>query len=139
MVMTHAKGHCGIRVRLRCRPGFTLIELLVALAIIALLLSIVTPRYFNTVGRAEEAVLKQNLVLLRDAIDKHFADTGKYPEALDDLVAKRYLRSVPVDPITQSAETWVIVPPADAQKGAVYDIRSGASGQGRDGRPYEKW
>ncbi|MEK6536427.1 MAG: prepilin-type N-terminal cleavage/methylation domain-containing protein [Actinomycetota bacterium] len=126
-------------VRLRCRPGFTLIELLVALAIIALLLSIVTPRYFNTVGRAEEAVLKQNLVLLRDAIDKHFADTGKYPEALDDLVAKRYLRSVPVDPITQSAETWVIVPPADAQKGAVYDIRSGASGQGRDGRPYEKW
>ncbi len=137
--MTHAKGHCGIRVRLRCRPGFTLIELLVALAIIALLLSIVTPRYFNTVGRAEEAVLKQNLVLLRDAIDKHFADTGKYPEALDDLVAKRYLRSVPVDPITQSAETWVIVPPADAQKGAVYDIRSGASGQGRDGRPYEKW
>ena len=137
--MTHAKGHCGIMVRLRCRPGFTLIELLVALAIIALLLSIVTPRYFNTVGRAEEAVLKQNLVLLRDAIDKHFADTGKYPEALDDLVAKRYLRSVPVDPITQSAETWVIVPPADAQKGAVYDIRSGASGQGRDGRPYEKW
>ena len=137
--MTHAKGHCGIRVRLRCRPGFTLIELLVALAIIALLLSIVTPRYFNTVGRAEEAVLKQNLVLLRDAIDKHFADTGKYPEALDDLVAKRYLRSVPVDPITQCAETWVIVPPADAQKGAVYDIRSGASGQGRDGRPYEKW
>ncbi len=83
------------------------------LAIIALLLSIVTPRYFNTVGRAEEAVLKEDLTLLRDAIDKHYADTGKYPGTLDDLVAKRYLRKVPSDPITQSAGTWVVVPPAD--------------------------
>jgi len=121
------------------RAGFTLIELLVALAIIALLLSIVTPRYINTVGRAEEAVLKENLVLLRDAIDKHYADTGKYPAALDDLVTKRYLRSVPADPVARSAQTWVIVPPADPAKGAVYDVRSGASGQGRDGRPYAQW
>lgn len=139
MVISRRIGHSSTWSRLPRHAGFTLIELLVALAIIALLLSIVTPRYFNTVGRAEEAVLKQDLVLLRDAIDKHYADTGKYPNALEDLVTKRYLRSVPADPITQSTETWVVVPPADPLKGAVYDIRSGAVGQGRDGRPYEQW
>jgi len=137
--MARANGRSATRRRPARRTGFTLIELLVVLAIIALLLSIVTPRYFNTVGRAEEAVLKENLVLLRDAIDKHYADTGRYPGALDELVAKRYLRSVPADPITQSTLTWVVVPPSDPTKGAVYDVRSGAGGQGRDGRPYEQW
>lgn len=137
--MARGTTRSGVGPRLARHAGFTLIELLVALAIIALLLSIVTPRYFNTVGRAEEAVLKENLVLLRDAIDKHYADTGKYPGTLDDLVAKRYLRGVPADPITRSTQTWIIVPPADPAKGAAYDVRSGASGQGRDGRPYEQW
>lgn len=137
--MARGNDPSGIGPRAARHAGFTLIELLVALAIIALLLSIVTPRYFNTVGRAEEAVLKEDLVLLRDAIDKHYADTGKYPGALDELVTKRYLRNVPADPITQSAQTWVLVPPADPAKGAVFDVRSGASGQGRDGRPYEQW
>ncbi len=137
--MARGTTRSGIGPRLARHAGFTLIELLVALAIIALLLSIVTPRYFNTVGRAEEAVLKENLVLLRDAIDKHYADTGKYPGTLDELVAKHYLRGVPADPITRSTQTWIIVPPADPAKGAAYDVRSGASGQGRDGRPYEQW
>src|SRR5471032_1444314 len=122
MVMTRLFRHAEITAGAPRPAGFTLIELLVALAIIALLLSIVTPRYFNTVDRAEEAVLKENLVLLRDSIDKYYADTGKYPDVLGDLVTKRYLRSVPSDPITQSAETWVVVPPADPQKGAVFDI-----------------
>lgn len=121
------------------KRGFTLIELLVALAIIALLLSIVVPRYIGSLGRAEEGVLKENLHSLRDAIDKHFADTGRYPAALDDLVTKKYLRSVPTDPITQSATTWVVVAPADPQLGAVYDVKSGAKGTGRDGRPYDQW
>ncbi len=137
--MARSNGLFGIRPRLTRRAGFTLIELLVALAIIALLLSIVTPRYFNTVGRAEEAVLKENLLLLRDAIDKHYADSGKYPATLDELVTKRYLRSVPTDPITQSTLTWIVVPPADQTKGAVYDIHSGATGQARDGSPYAQW
>ena len=120
--------------------GFTLIELLVALAIIALLLSIVTPRYFGGVTKAEEAALRENLHLMRDAIDKYYADTGRYPDSLEQLAERRYIRSVPTDPITKSVATWVIVPsPTDPQKGGVYDVRSGAKGQGRDGQPYEKW
>ena len=124
---------------MRTRRGFTLIELLVALAIIALLLSLVVPRYFGGLTRAEEAVLKENLAVMRDALDKHYADTGRYPAALEELVAKKYLRKVPEDPITQSNATWIVVPPGDPQLGAVYDVRSGARGAGRDGRPYEQW
>jgi len=127
------------RKRVRARRGFTLIELLVALTIIALLLSIVTPRYFGAVHRAEENVLRENLHLLRDALDKHHADTGRYPGSLEELAAKRYLRAVPIDPVTQSAATWVLIAPADPQLGAVYDVRSGAKGAGRDGKPYGEW
>jgi general secretion pathway protein G len=119
--------------------GFTLIELLVALTIIALLLSLVTPRYFGGLTRADEAALKENLFLMRDAIDKHFADTGRYPASLDELALKKYIRGVPVDPFTQAQTTWIIVPPADNQLGAVYDVKSGAKGVARDGRPYEQW
>jgi general secretion pathway protein G len=119
----------------RRTPGFTLIELLVALAVIALLLSIVTPRYFGSVSKTEETVLKENLHLMRDALDKYYSDAGRYPDGLADLVTKRYLRSIPDDPIT----TWVVLPPADPQKGAVFDVKSGAKGAGRDGKPYEQW
>jgi general secretion pathway protein G len=118
--------------------GFTLIELMVALAIIATLLSLVAPRYFSSVSKAEEAVLKENLLLLRDAVDKHFSDTGRYPNSLEELVGKKYLRSVPMDPITQSASTWIIVPPDDPAKGGVFDIQSGAKGNARDGTPFDK-
>jgi len=121
------------------KRGFTLIELLVALTIVALLLSLVVPRYFGSLGRAEESVLKENLRAMRDALDKHFADTGRYPASLDDLVSKKYLRSVPTDPITQSTATWVVVAPTDPQQGAVYDVRSGAKGVSRDGKAYEQW
>jgi general secretion pathway protein G len=119
--------------------GFTLVELLVVLAIISLLITIVAPHYVGRVNRAEEAVLKEDLVLMRDALDKHYADAGVYPNSLDDLVSKRYLRSIPPDPITQSAQTWVAVPPADAKKGRVFDVRSGAPGNGTNGKPYAQW
>jgi general secretion pathway protein G len=123
----------------RRASGFTLIELLVALAVIALLLSIVTPRYFGSVSKTEETVLKENLHLMRDALDKYYSDSGRYPDGLADLVSRRYLRSIPDDPITQSSATWVVLPPADPQKGAVFDVKSGAKGAGRDGKPYEQW
>lgn len=119
--------------------GFTLIELLVVLAIIATLVSLVAPRYTGSVDKAKEAVLREDLATLREAIDKHFGDTGKYPATLQDLVTKHYIRKLPVDPITDSAETWIIVPPEDAQKGAVFDVKSGASGESRDGSLYQDW
>ena len=119
--------------------GFTLIELLVVFAVIALLVSIVAPRYFNSVEKSKETVLKQDLSTMRDALDKYYGDTGKYPDALEDLVSKKYLRKLPVDPITESAETWAIVPPEDTEKGGVFDIHSGAPGNARDGTPYSSW
>lgn len=120
------------------RRGFTLIEVLLTLAIIALLLSIAAPRYFSGVARADEAVLKENLFILRDAIDKHFADTGRYPASLADLASKKYIRAIPTDPITRSDGTWIVIPPADSTLGSVYDVRSGAPGQARNGKLYEK-
>src|SRR5262252_8585151 len=106
-------------VKMGRTKGFTLVELMVVLTIIALLLSVVVPDYVGRVKHAEEAVLKENLMVMRDALDKHYADAGKYPGSLEDLVAKRYLRSIPPDPFTQSAATWVAVPPTDLNKGAV--------------------
>jgi general secretion pathway protein G len=121
------------------RRGFTLIELLVVLAIIATLLTIALPRYFGSVDKSKEVVLRENLYVTRDAIGKYYADKGKYPEALEELAADKYLRALPVDPITESNATWVVVPPDDPKKGAVYDIRSGAPGTASDGRPYSQW
>ena len=119
--------------------GFTLIELIVVLAIIGLLVSLVAPHYAGRVKKAEETVLRQDLLVMREALDKYFADAGDYPETLQELVSKRYLRNVPSDPITQSATTWTLIAPADSRKGSVYDVRSGAKGTGSDGKPYAEW
>jgi general secretion pathway protein G len=121
--------------------GFTLIELIVVFAILALLISIAAPRYFAHLDRAKEATLRQDLSVMRDAIDKYYGDKGQYPAALDDLVKSRYIRSLPVDPYTESASTWVAVPPpADAAvKGEVYDVKSGADGKAADGTAYADW
>ncbi len=123
--------------------GFTVIELLVVLAALALLLSIAAPRYMQHLDTARETTLKQDLHELRDAIDKFYSDQARYPNDLDELVVKRYLRSVPLDPITQRSDTWIIVPPAQAggttPSGAVFDVHSGAKGNALDGKPYATW
>jgi general secretion pathway protein G len=119
--------------------GFTLIELLVVLAIIALLLSLAAPRYWNSISRAQEDTLKADIHLLRESIDRHFADRGRYPDSLEQLVERRYLRTIPIDPITDSATTWVTVPPSDTSMGGVFDVRSGAQGNDRNGVPYAQW
>lgn len=121
------------------KTGFTLVELMVVLAIIALLISIVAPHYVGRIARAEEAVLRENLTLMREALDRHYADAGRYPASLDELVEKRYLRGIPDDPITQSKKSWVVIAPDDPKKGAVYDVRSGAQGNGANGKPYAQW
>ena len=121
------------------RHGFTLIELLIVMAIIGTLLALVVPRYYDSVKRAEEAALRHNLAQMREALDKHFADTGRYPNALEELVSRRYLRRIPPDPLTGTADSWATVPPADPELGLVYDVRSGASGTARDGTAFETW
>ena len=121
------------------RAGFTLIELLVVLGIVALLLSLAVPRFFPSIDSAKETILADNLRNIRTVIDQYYADTGRYPESLEQLVEKKYLRSIPMDPITESTTTWQIVPPEDATKGTVYSIRSGASGTGRNGKPFSDW
>ena len=120
------------------RKGFTLIELLVVLAILATLITIAVPRYFGHVDRAKEAALKQSLAVMRDAIDKFHGDTGHYPDTLDELVTKRYMRKVPPDPVTDSTLAWVVEPPPGQGNGA-YDVHSGAPGNDADGRPYAEW
>lgn len=119
--------------------GFTLIELLVVMAVIATLLTLAVPRYFASMEKSREAVLHANLTLMRQTLDKYYGDKGKYPDALDDLVAGKYLRSVPTDPITDSNTTWVIVPPEQPELGGVYDVKSGAEGRARDGSAYLDW
>jgi general secretion pathway protein G len=144
--------------RARRRPaGFTLIELLVVLAILALLLTIATPRYIHHVERAREATLRSSLKVMRESIDKFYGDQGRWPLGLDELVARNYLKSLPVDPITEKSDTWIVLSeaelaaagaPATAPAGAerapraqtgVADVRSGAGGNGEDGRPYQEW
>lgn len=118
--------------------GFTLIELLVVMAIIATLLSIVAPRYFTSVDRAKETVLKQNLAIMRDAIDKYFSDTGKYPPSLQQLVDERYIRTIPLDPVMEQP-VWAEIPPPGEDMEGVYDVRTTSDKQALDGTFYEKW
>lgn len=122
----------------RMLRGFTLIELLVVLAIIATLLTLVVPQFFGQTDKARETVLRENLSSMRDSIDRFRADQGKYPQTLEELVEKKYLREVPLDPVTRSRSTWKTSPSPDGKPG-VYDVRSGAPGKGADGSDYASW
>ena len=119
--------------------GFTLIELLIVMAIIGTLLSIAVPRYFRSLQHARETVLKQDLSILREAIDKYYADLNQYPEKLPDLVDKHYVRSVPVDPFTRLADTWTVVASDDPDHPGIRDILSGAPDIASNGTPVSSW
>ena len=116
--------------------GFTLIEMMVVMVVVARLLTIATPRYIHSLDRARETVLRENLTLIRDALDKYFSDHGRYPDGLPELVSRRYLRALPVDPLTDSSETWLTVAPDRGELGGVYDVHSGAEGEASTGIPY---
>jgi general secretion pathway protein G len=125
---------------LRSNPGvgFTLIELLVVMAIIATLLTIAVPRYFQSLERAKETTLRQDLAVMRDAIDKFTGDTGHLPESIDELVAGRYIRALPEDPFTRSSGTWIFVMSDDPEQAGVRDVRSGAEGLAKSGVPFNE-
>lgn len=129
----------GVRER-----GFTLIELLVVISMIAILAAMGVVQYRNSVRRTEEAVLKKNLFEMRDVIDQYYADKGKYPSSLDALVSDGYMRKIPIDPITKSADTWQTEPaePDPANPSAepgIYNVKSGAQGTSLEGSPYSEW
>ena len=124
--------------------GFTLIELLVVTALVVVLASLALVGYQNSVVRAREAVLIEDLFRLRDAIDQYYADKNKWPQSLQDLVADGYVRKVPEDPITNSADSWQTVP-AEPDPGnpssepGVFDVKSGSDRTALDGTPYAEW
>ena len=124
--------------------GFTLIELLIVIALISILASMGVVQYRNSVQSSKEAVLHTDLFRMRDAIDQYYADKAKYPASLDALVSDGYMRAIPEDPITKSADTWQTVP-AEPEPGntstdpGIYNVKSGASGTGLDGTSYSDW
>ena len=126
----------GIRTRVR---GFTLIELLVVLAILAALLSITAPRYFGAVDKAKEAALRTNLRVMREAIEKFEIDNQRLPATLVELATFKYLRGIPLDPITDRTDTWIPISAPDGIKAGVHDVRSGAEGLSKDGSAYASW
>jgi general secretion pathway protein G len=123
----------------RGTAGFTLIELLVVMTIIGVLLTIAVPRYFRTVERSKETVLRHDLAVMRESIDKYYADLGQYPDALPALVDKHYIRSVPIDPFTKSAATWLMIASEDTDHPGVRDIHSGSPDAASDGSPFVSW
>lgn len=137
--MAKGRRDCGSRAWWAMRRGFTLIELIIVMAIVALLLTLAVPRYFHSIERSKEAVLRANLATTREALDKFRGDTGKFPARLEVLVEKRYLKSLPYDPIAESRDSWIIVPPDSTEKGGVFDLHSSAEGNGLDGTPYKDW
>jgi general secretion pathway protein G len=130
--------------RRRGPAGFTMIEVLVVITLIVLLASLAMVQYTNSVKRTREAVLKEDLFRLRESIDQFYADKGKWPQSLEELVSEHYLREVPQDPMTSSRTTWQTVP-AEPDPGnptaepGIYDVKSGAEGVAMDGTNYADW
>ena len=138
-------GAPGARsVRAGVESGFTLIELLIVIALITILASMGIVQYRNSVQSAKEAILRTDLFRMRDAIDQYYADKTKYPSSLDALVSDGYMRKIPEDPITKSADTWQTVP-AEPDPGnpsaepGIYDVKSGATGTALDGTSYTEF
>lgn len=144
----HISAHLPVQTRKDTLPtttprgahtkGFTLIELLVVMAVLAILASVVVPRYMDKADMARETVLRQDLQGLRTAIDQFYRDQGVYPPSLQALVDKRYIRAIPVDPITNSPQTWVVIAPKDGSQ-TVFDVKTGAKQRARDGSDYANW
>lgn len=132
-------GRCCTSLVPKRRAGFTLIELLVVLAVLAMLGTLALPRYLNHVERSKEAVLKENLDTTRRVLGQFYADRGRYPSSLQELVDLRYLRTLPMDPMLERDDAWLVLPPAEGVEGNVYDIKSSSEGISSEASPYSSW
>jgi len=128
-------------MKTRIPKGFTLIELLVVLSIIALLLTIALPRFLGSLEKSKEVALQEDLKVMRVSLDRFQADHGRFPTSLTELVEKKYLRAIPVDPMTESSGTWVLIVNRDLEgnEDGIVDVKSGAQGHSREGLPYESF
>jgi general secretion pathway protein G len=128
----------------RSTEGFTLIELMIVMSLIVILASVGLTMYTNSQTSAREAVLREDLFRMRDAIDQYYADKNRYPASLDALVTDKYIRAIPVDPFTNSSETWQTTlsegdPANPSAEPGIFDVKSGSDRMGSDGRPYADW
>jgi len=133
-----------LTTRMRSVRGFTLIELLIVMSLIVVLTSIGLLGYRTSVQRGREAVLLEDLFRMRDAIDQFYVDKGKYPVDLSELVGSQYLRSVPIDPMTRSADSWQVIPAEPDPNNptadiGIYNVKSGSDGIAIDGSKYSDW
>lgn len=127
-------------MRQKWDKGFTLIELLIVMSIVATLATIAQPSFKQAIIKAREAVLKEDLFVFRDVIDKYYSDHGKYPSSLDDLAKESYIRGIPKDPFTNSADTWqLIYSETEGEEKGIYDVRSGSDLVALNGTPYNEW
>lgn len=136
------------RLRRRRRAGFTMLEMLIVVALVGIVATLALPSYRHATDKAREAVLREDLWVFRDVIDQFFTDKGRYPSSLDELVTAGYIRRVPVDPITGSAETWEVTyeplsedlaDGPEFEEPGITDVRSGARGRATDGSYYNEW
>ena len=124
--------------------GFSLIELLIVMTIIGILVTMALPQVWDATQRAEESVLREDLFVMRDAIDQYFADRDEYPQRLTDLADGAYLREIPIDPISKSRDTWIVRRVDwelvdEGERPGIWDVRSGAEGVGLNGTAYREW
>jgi len=133
-----------IELNRRRRRGFTFVELMIVMAIIAVLLSVAIPIYSRSIVRAKESVLKNNLFTMRTVIDEYTYDKQKAPQTLQDLVSNGYLRQIPMDPITNSSDSWTIIPEdqgntVNQTEPGIFDVRSGSDKTSLEGTAYSEW
>ena len=119
--------------------GYTLIEMLTVIAIMGILAAIAVPSFQKSIVRSREASLRNSLFVLRDVIDQYYGDFGEYPESLEILVEKKYIRQVPMDPITGSIDTWILIAPEGDETTGIYDIHSGSDKISLYSGPYNEW
>lgn len=119
--------------------GYTLLEVMTVVAIVGILATLAVPVYQTSVIRAKESSLRKSLFVLRDVIDQYYADHGQYPDTLNDLTEKKYIRNIPEDPFTKSRDTWIFIPPESGEAGGIYDVHSGSNKISLHGTPYNEW